>query len=74
MFSYSIFNKFIFQLEQEEYIKEQIQWKDISYPDNLDIINLYENKRGGLFGLLQEQCILKTGNDKDFYQFLVIFD
>uniref|UniRef100_A0A6C0LYX8 Myosin motor domain-containing protein n=1 Tax=viral metagenome TaxID=1070528 RepID=A0A6C0LYX8_9ZZZZ len=67
----SIFNKFIFQLEQEEYIKEQIEWKDISYPDNLNIIKLFENKKGGLFGLLQEQCILKSGNDKGLYSLLV---
>lgn len=67
----SIFNKFIFQLEQEEYVKEKIEWKDINYPDNLEIVNLFENKKGGIFSLLQEQCILKSGNDKNFYNLLV---
>jgi len=63
----NLFNKYIFELEQKEYIKEDILWENINYPDNSDIIDLIENKVTGIFSLLQEQCTLKSGSDSNLY-------
>ena len=63
-----LFNKFIFEIEQEEYKKEGIYWKNIKYPDNEKILNLFEKKYTGLFDCLIEQCILSKGNDKKFFE------
>ena len=62
-----LFNTFIFEIEQIEYEKEGIQWENIEYPDNKKIINNFESKHIGLFSSLIEQCILKKGNDRQFY-------
>ena len=41
----NIFNKFIFELEQKEYKKEGIEWEEIQYASNNNIINLIDNKK-----------------------------
>lgn len=66
----NIFNKYIFELEQIEYSKENIEWKNIDYPNNNEIVDLIENKQG-IYGLLMEQCILKSGTDNLFYNNLL---
>ena len=66
----NIFNKYIFEQQQKEYIKEKIQWEHIKYPDNKQILNLIENKNG-FFSIIEEQCILKSGNDKQLYSRLI---
>jgi len=68
----NLFNKYIFELEQIEYNKENIDWKNIDYPNNNAIVNLFENKKDGIFSLLTEQCILKSGNDNQFYDTLTL--
>lgn len=65
-----LFNTFIFEVEQIEYEKEGIKWENIKYPDNKKIIDNFERKNTGLFSSLIEQCILKKGNDKQFYNTL----
>ncbi|KAG1249906.1 hypothetical protein G6F68_013086 [Rhizopus microsporus] len=40
------FNQHVFKLEQEEYVKEQIDWKFISFSDNQKCIELIEAKMG----------------------------
>ena len=67
----NLFNKFIFEVEQKEYEKEEIDWKLIEYPNNSDVIYLFEQKSIGFFPLLVEQCILKQGSDKMFYNSLI---
>lgn len=67
----NLFNTFIFEVEQKEYEKEEIDWKLIQYPNNSDIIFMFEQKSIGFFPLLVEQCILKQGNDKMFYNSLI---
>ena len=64
----NIFNKFIFELEQKEYKKEGIEWEEIQYASNNNIINLIDNKNMSIFSYLIEQSILGSGNDKSFYQ------
>lgn len=62
-----LFNHYIFELKQREYKSENIEWTDIEYPNNKDIISLINNKKKSIFSLLTEQCILKNGSDKAFY-------
>lgn len=50
-----IFNMHVFKLEQEEYIKEEIQWKMIEFYDNQPCIDLIEAKLG-ILDLLDEEC------------------
>ena len=49
------FNQHVFKLEQEEYVKEGIEWKMIDFYDNQPCIDLIETKLGVL-DLLDEEC------------------
>lgn len=53
----------VFKLQQEEYIKEGIEWSFITYSDNQPCIDLIENN-DGIISLLDEQCRLPSGSDK----------
>lgn len=46
------FNQHVFKLEQEEYVKEGIDWKFIKFTDNQPVINLIEAKPIGILNLL----------------------
>ncbi|ORX97267.1 Myo2 class V myosin [Basidiobolus meristosporus CBS 931.73] len=59
------FNKHVFKLEQEEYIKEQIAWNFIEFSDNQPCINLIEGKLG-ILALLDEESRLPSGTDGTF--------
>lgn len=45
----------VFKLEQEEYIKEEIEWSFINFYDNQPCIDLIEAKLG-ILDLLNEEC------------------
>jgi len=45
----------VFKLEQEEYVKEAIEWSFIDYYDNQPCIDLIEAKLG-ILDLLDEEC------------------
>ena len=64
------FNKFVFKLEQQEYEKEGIMWKFISFPDNQDVLDLIDKKHTGVMALLDEQCILPKSTDEKFTRYL----
>ena len=49
----------MFQLEQAEYVKEEIEWSFIDYYDNQPCIDLIEN-RLGILDLLDETCKVYT--------------
>lgn len=49
------FNLYVFKLEQQEYIKEEIEWKMIDFYDNQPCIDLIEAKLG-ILDLLDEEC------------------
>jgi len=59
------FNQHVFKLEQEEYMKEQIEWKFIKFYDNQPCIDLIEGKLGVL-SLLDEESRLPMGSDDSF--------
>lgn len=53
-------------MEQKEYKKEGIEWEEIQYGSNNNIINLIDNKNMSIFSYLIEQSILGSGNDRSF--------
>ncbi|ELT88116.1 hypothetical protein CAPTEDRAFT_225225 [Capitella teleta] len=57
----------VFKLEQEEYVKEQIEWSFIDFYDNQPCIDLIEGKLG-LLDLLDEECRMPKGSDKNWCQ------
>ncbi|TKA31004.1 hypothetical protein B0A50_01972 [Salinomyces thailandicus] len=59
------FNQHVFKLEQEEYEREEIQWKYIDFADNQPCIDLIEGKLGVL-ALLDEESRLPMGSDESF--------
>ncbi|KAL6450902.1 MYO2 Myosin-2 [Candida maltosa Xu316] len=61
------FNQHVFKLEQEEYIKEQIEWSFIDFSDNQPCIDLIEN-RLGILALLDEESRLPAGNDQSWIE------
>ncbi|KAM7314396.1 unconventional myosin-Va [Ixodes scapularis] len=59
------FNLHVFKLEQEEYVREQIEWKFIDFYDNQPCIDLIESKLGVL-DLLDEECRVPKGSDRSW--------
>ncbi|EXJ86481.1 hypothetical protein A1O3_03432 [Capronia epimyces CBS 606.96] len=59
------FNQHVFKLEQEEYMREQIDWTFIDFSDNQPCIDLIEGKMGVLT-LLDEESRLPMGSDDGF--------
>ncbi|KAI9334548.1 P-loop containing nucleoside triphosphate hydrolase protein [Obelidium mucronatum] len=59
------FNAHVFRFEQDEYMKEGIQWTRIQFSDNLSCIQLIESKLGVL-SLLDEESRLQNGTDANF--------
>ncbi|KAK2173145.1 hypothetical protein NP493_899g00038 [Ridgeia piscesae] len=50
--------------EQEEYLKEGIEWEPVTYFDNKIICELVESKPYGIIALLDEEC-LRPGDPTD---------
>ncbi|KAF7338516.1 Myosin 5 [Mycena venus] len=61
------FNSHVFKLEQEEYVKEKINWTFIDFSDNQPCIDVIEGKLGVL-ALLDEESRLPSGSDSSFLQ------
>ncbi|EGN96017.1 hypothetical protein SERLA73DRAFT_170458 [Serpula lacrymans var. lacrymans S7.3] len=61
------FNSHVFKLEQEEYMKEEINWTFIEFSDNQPCIDVIEGKLGVL-ALLDEESRLPSGSDASFLQ------
>ncbi|XP_029285478.1 unconventional myosin-Vb [Cottoperca gobio] len=59
------FNRHVFHLEQEEYIREELAWSRIEFSDNQQCINLIEGQLG-LFDLLDEECRMPKGSDESW--------
>ncbi|KUI58869.1 Myosin-2 [Cytospora mali] len=59
------FNQHVFKLEQEEYLREQIDWTFIDFSDNQPCIDLIEGKMG-ILTLLDEESRLPMGSDEQF--------
>ncbi|CEP17067.1 hypothetical protein [Parasitella parasitica] len=61
------FNQHVFKLEQEEYMREKINWTFIEFSDNQKCIEMIEG-RLGVLSLLDEESRLPAGTDDGFCQ------
>jgi myosin protein heavy chain len=61
------FNNHMFKLEQEEYLREQINWTFIDFGmDSQDRIDLIDKKPIGLLALLEEESFFPKATDETF--------
>nr|CAB3264158.1 unconventional myosin-Va [Phallusia mammillata] len=61
------FCQHVFKLEQEEYVREEIEWKFIDFYDNQPCIDLIESKLG-ILDLLNDECRMPRGSDQSWAQ------
>ncbi|EFA77144.1 myosin IE [Heterostelium album PN500] len=61
-----LFIELTLKSEQEEYIREGIEWKNIDYFNNKPICELIEKKPMGLISLLDESCLIAKSTDQTF--------
>ncbi|XP_072517322.1 unconventional myosin-Va [Salminus brasiliensis] len=59
------FNRHVFHLEQEEYVREELPWNRIEFSDNQPCITLIEGTLG-LLDLLDEECRVPKGSDENW--------
>lgn len=60
----NIYNNTILENEQDEYIRDGIDWKFINYNSNKSIINFFKKD---LFNIINEQSILESGNNENIF-------
>ncbi|XP_034239658.1 unconventional myosin IC isoform X2 [Thrips palmi] len=59
-----VFVELTLKSEQDEYLREGIEWEAVTYFDNKVIIDLIEQRHRGLIALLDEEC-LRPGEPTD---------
>ncbi len=64
----SYFNKYVFKLEQQEYVKEKIEWQLLSYPDNQSVLALISKKPVGIMPLLDDESNFPKATDQSFLE------
>ncbi|ETE72195.1 Myosin-XV, partial [Ophiophagus hannah] len=62
------FNKIVFKEEQEEYIREQIEWREIAFTDNQPCIELISQRPHGILKILNDQSSFPQATDHTFLQ------
>ena len=63
-----LFNDYIFKLEEKEYKAEKIYWNPVDFPDNKECLELFVKYPTNVFSLLNEECRIPNGNDKNYYE------
>ncbi|XP_047446348.1 unconventional myosin-VIIa-like isoform X2 [Mugil cephalus] len=53
----------IFKIEQEEYLKDDIVWNNITYTDNQNVLDLLAGKPCNLLALIDEESHFPKGSD-----------
>ncbi|XP_048250149.1 myosin-IIIb-like isoform X2 [Haliotis rufescens] len=62
------FNEHIFKMEQEEYIREGIDWKEIKFVDNKPLLDMFLTKPIGLLALLDEESMFPKATDQTYVE------
>ncbi|XP_069022746.1 unconventional myosin-XV-like [Embiotoca jacksoni] len=62
------FNRVIFQEEQEEYMREQIEWQQQPFGHNQECLDLIAAKPHGILRILDDQCGFPQATDHTFLQ------
>jgi len=65
---HQIFIDLTLKTEQEEYVKEGINWEPVEYINNKPCVDLIAGKPIGFFSLLDEECLFPEGTDQSFLQ------
>lgn len=65
---HNYFNQHIFKYEQEEYQREDINWTNIDFHDNIACLQLIEGKICGLLSLLDEQSSFPASTNQNVFQ------
>eukprot|EP00026_Physarum_polycephalum_P001521 Phypoly_transcript_01523.p1 GENE.Phypoly_transcript_01523~~Phypoly_transcript_01523.p1 ORF type:complete len:1002 (+),score=198.77 Phypoly_transcript_01523:159-3164(+) len=65
-----LFIELTLKSEQEEYVREGIEWEPVKYFDNKPICELIEKKPIGLISLLDEACMVGKSSDTHFLESL----
>ncbi|XP_022092441.1 unconventional myosin-XV-like [Acanthaster planci] len=60
------FNKHIFMLEQQEYLKEKIPWTSIEFKDNQKCIDMIGKRPFGIIHILDDESSFPNSSDKSF--------
>lgn len=60
------YNQHVFKLEQDEYMREGIDWTFIEYSDNQPVIDVIEQRPIGILNLLDEECRMPKGTDESW--------
>ncbi len=63
-----LFIELTLKSEQEEYAKEKIKWENVAYFNNIQCVELIEAAKGGIFGVLDEECIFPKATDQSFVE------
>ncbi|KAF1675204.1 Unconventional myosin-Ia, partial [Pygoscelis papua] len=62
-----IFIQMTLKEEQEEYVREGIQWTPVEFFDNSIICNLIENSKCGILAMLDEECLRPGAVNEDTF-------
>jgi myosin-1 len=62
-----LFIELTLKSEQEEYVREGIEWKAIEYFDNKTICELIEKKPTGLIALMDDAAVIGDATDKTLF-------
>jgi myosin heavy subunit len=60
------FNNHIFKMEQEEYKKENIDYANVEFRDNKEIIELIDASKNSIFSFLDSEAFMVNGSDENF--------
>ncbi|XP_048734629.2 myosin-IIIb-like isoform X2 [Ostrea edulis] len=66
------FNQHVFKMEQDEYVKEGIDWTEIKFVDNQPLLDLFLIKPIGILSLLDEESHFPKGTDQSLVEKLNI--
>ncbi|XP_053738996.1 unconventional myosin-IXb isoform X1 [Synchiropus splendidus] len=66
-------NKHVFELQQEEYLEENLVWENIYYTDNSGCLELIAQQQTGLFHLLDKEskCVASNSLQQDTQETLM---
>ena len=60
---HNLFIEHVFKLEQETYIREEVQWNFVEYEDNQPTLDLINKRPVCILGLLDEGCATGSATD-----------
>ncbi len=58
----------MFKLEIKCYEQEAIQYDEVKFVDNQDVLDMVELRPKGLLVMLDEECMVPKGSDKGFLE------